>query len=1010
MKDDFDFERHLGAALEAWEQLGDAAVEEYCREHPEMESSIRQALQAMHGLGVLDTEAAPDVPRTLGDFQIIQRLGGGGMGVVYRARQMSLGREVALKLIRPELMYFPQSRKRFQREVQAAARLHHPGIVPVHAVGEENGLPYYAMEWVRGCTLAEILCDLKQRSEFPFIEGDAILDVFAVRGFLDSSQADTIFFAGTWREVCLRIMKDVCQALEHAHRRGVLHRDIKPSNIMLTPEGRVLLVDFGLASSEGMADLTRSGSTPGSLPYMAPELLRGESAHIRSDVYSLGVTLYELWTSRRPYRGNTPVALQKEIETGSPPTLRNQLEGLSYEDEAVCLTAMEADPAKRYVDVLTFARELDRALLHEPVQTQRLGARHRFTRWVRRHPMHTLTGILTLLLVGVVPGLFAWREYRHVELEATEKLRAQKAEERAKRAMNFILGWLSPPILHEGIRLEFDQNQWIDSTSSNLKEQIGDDPELQIPIQSALGLYLYRIQKYAEAKKTLEEARALALERIPDSPEMVKIGSVLARIYIREGELGRALVILEHALEIAENRKSKDRAESVALALLQVQCLIALNERVKAAETLELVLDMVRELEPNQGPLTAATLTYQGDLCDELRQKRQYYDQAKQVADRHLPVDHPWRLEILISYADLHLIEHRYEECLALIDECNTSLGQKNSVRWPLLGKVHYIDANVDLMKGDFAEAESLLKVTIKEMYEEFPNGHPIIGLLSFGLGKVYLGWEKLDDANRELRRSLTILRKYLPENAPDVVLCKITYASSFLSMGELDQSQQLLDEAYQTVQDDDPTPEFELGTIYQCYAQIAVLQGHRDAGLNWYLKAESVLDEYQQPRSFMHISVYQRLGRLYFSLGNLDEAERYTRLGLEVSQGHLQLFLGHYLDCRARLGAILFSRGNQEEGFRLLQQAHEGASKRYGPGARQTLHLRKDVVEGYFRLKRYEECLSEVEGALKLMDGQMDPKDDLYQYYAQGRAQLLGILGKEEPEEASVRNNEEEE
>src|SRR5690606_32092732 len=216
-------------------------------------------------------------PERLGDFRLLERLGGGGMGVVYRAEQVSLRREVALKLVRPDQLYFPGTRERFRREVAIVAGLSHPGIVPVYAFGEEDGLPFFAMEYVRGATLAETL-DALRGGTFGPAGGEAIAAAIAARSASADDGAASAMFEGAWEQICTRIAREIAEALEHAHRRGVVHRDVKPSNVMVTSSGRVMLLDFGLSSTSGSERITRSGSVLGSLAYMAPEQLRGAEA------------------------------------------------------------------------------------------------------------------------------------------------------------------------------------------------------------------------------------------------------------------------------------------------------------------------------------------------------------------------------------------------------------------------------------------------------------------------------------------------------------------------------------------------------------------------------------------------------------------------------------------------------------------------------------------------------------------------------------------------------------
>ena len=255
------------------------------------------------------------VPERLGPFRLGELLGGGGMGVVYRATEDELDREGALKIIRPEHLYFPGARERFRREVETIAGLQHPGIVPVYVVGEQDGVPYLAMECIEGCTLADVLRRARGRAAGHLTGRDFAQLVDSDRSGGPGGDANTSgdLFAGTWEQVCLRIVARVAEALEHAHQRGVLHRDLKPSNVMVTAgdverggASRVMLFDFGLATTSRATRLTRSGAHLGSLPYMSPEQTAGtEHLGPATDVYSLGVTLYELLTLKPAFDPGT---------------------------------------------------------------------------------------------------------------------------------------------------------------------------------------------------------------------------------------------------------------------------------------------------------------------------------------------------------------------------------------------------------------------------------------------------------------------------------------------------------------------------------------------------------------------------------------------------------------------------------------------------------------------------------------------------------------------------------
>jgi tetratricopeptide (TPR) repeat protein len=406
-RSDDPVEALLEECLLRWESDGSTALDDLCRAHPEHAAELRQGMALLRdsGIGPVDSP----VPERLGDFCILSRLGGGGMGAVFVAEQLSLQRRVALKLIRPELLFFGSSRERFRREAEAVARLQHPSIVPVFAWGEENGLPYFAMELVEGCSLAGVLAELAGRAPLR-MTGDDLAAAVARRAAMATASPWPL--AGPWPRVACNIVLQVASALHHAHERGVLHRDVKPSNIVIGTDGRARLLDFGLARTDGDLEITRSGTPLGSLAYMSPEQLCGRrDIDARTDVYSLGVTLHELVALQRPFRGVDTESLRSAILAGQRAVLPEQQGALMGDLETICAKATELDVARRYESVSALAADIEAALDGRPIAARRSGLFGRMVRNARRRPARA--ALLTVLALGTptiaVLGALWWQ-------------------------------------------------------------------------------------------------------------------------------------------------------------------------------------------------------------------------------------------------------------------------------------------------------------------------------------------------------------------------------------------------------------------------------------------------------------------------------------------------------------------------------------------------------------------------------------------------------------------------
>jgi len=359
-------------------------------------------LEALGELGMeLDApRRATALPERFGPFTRLARVGGGGMGEVYLARDERDGSPAALKLVRADHRWFESARLRFQREIEAISRLDHAGIVRVLAHGEEEGVPWLALEWVGGASLEEVLDRLRGVPP-ETLDARALSEAVVAASATHPHPEAALPGAFPGRdhvEVATRLVARAAEALAHAHAAGVLHRDLKPSNLLVTPGGRVLLADFGLARPPGVERMTRTGQWLGSLPYAAPEQIEGspDSLDARADVYSLGATLYELVTLRTPFLGGPEGVVRRRIATGDLDAPRRLNPAITRAQERVLLAALDLDPSRRPEGARALATALEQALLGRTTRVGSVPPWLRARRWARRQPRLALAAALAL--------------------------------------------------------------------------------------------------------------------------------------------------------------------------------------------------------------------------------------------------------------------------------------------------------------------------------------------------------------------------------------------------------------------------------------------------------------------------------------------------------------------------------------------------------------------------------------------------------------------------------------
>ena len=743
------------------QQAGEApGLEEYLRRFPHLAPQLQLQFELEGALGAEPAApssggttlrpgerprpAPPPLPAIPG-YEVLGLLGRGGMGVVYKVRQLRLNRLAALKMVLAGAHAVPEDAVRFLAEAEAVARLHHPNIVQVFACGDHDGRPYFEMEFLAGGSLADRL------DGTPWAPRDAA-----------------------------ELVETLARALAEVHRLGIVHRDLKPANILLAADGTPKVADFGLAKwLDGDSGLTRTDVVLGSPSYMAPEQARGKAGAVgpAADLYSLGAVLYELLTGRPPFRAATALETLEQVKAAEPVAPRRLQPRLPRDLETVCLKCLHKEPQRRYGSAAALAEDLRRFGAGEPIRARPVGVVERAWRWCRREP--ALSTLAAALAAAVVVGFLGvatqwWRaeehlgEVRHQRAlleadfrrevaarRAVEEAHAREQQARGRAQRRFQLGM-----------------EAVDGYAALAREdELRMDPRLEGLRRKLLGSAL---RFYAELQRSLE-ADPTPQARSQLAEAFVQLGTIHEEIGARRESLSayqRALAIQE-ALGAEDPADHRPRAASVrsyrAIGVI-LRDLGLLDEAVGAlARGVAIAEDLVRD--------HPADLTYREDLAwcldnlGSVQVRRGRPDEAVRVQERTLAIR------------------------AALARDDPTSIRFRRNLAWSHTGLAAALDAS-----GRTAEAFRHLAQAMKG-HEELVRDHPEVALhrvwLAADLSELGLLQRQAGDpdSRRSIEQSLAI-RAALAREHPtssraqaDLAMSTLFLATEQAAAGQLDQA-----------------------------------------------------------------------------------------------------------------------------------------------------------------------------------------------------------------------------
>jgi serine/threonine-protein kinase len=743
------------------------------------------------------------LPGELGAYRIVRLLGEGGMGVVYLAERADLGSRAAIKLL-PDAWLSPSRRERFAVEQRVLARLEHPAIARLYDAGTlADGTPWFVMEYVEGVPITEHCAR-----------------------------------TGASVRERLAIFRSVCDAVRHAHQRLVVHRDLKPSNVLVRADGTAKLLDFGIArqleDADSKADATRTGLRLMTPAYASPEQLRGEPVGVHTDVYSLGVLLYELLADRLPFdgAGRSPSELEQLILHRDPeqPSVQAARAGLAaranrgqWADlDVLCMTAMHREPERRYASADALIRDVDHFLAGRPLEARPESARYRVGKFVRRHRRPVAATAATILLTTTLGIVYTVRlaEARNVAVaEAERTQRIQRftmsllagGEEEAGPADSLRVLTLVDRGLAEARTLAADPAAQTDliRTLGEVYHRLGrleradsllgealertrarvgpDHPDVARELV-ALGLLRNSQARYDEAEAMVREALAIDRRGLPaDHPALAEATAALADVLTERGEYEPAIAVLE---ELIRMRAGPAETVEQASALNQLADVQFYAGRYDVADSLNrVVLEMNRRLHGPRHPRVADVLINLGAI----QQDRGDYVEAERLHREALAInrawygpEHPETAGGLTFVARALVFQERLEEAEELLRE---SL----AVRERVYGPVHPAVAstvnevgNVALRRERYDAAEEAFQ-RMRDIYRAVYGGeHYLMGIATSNLGSVHMARGTYATAESLVREAIAIFDATLGPEHLNTGIARVKLGRTLLRAGRV--------------------------------------------------------------------------------------------------------------------------------------------------------------------------------------------------------------------------------
>ncbi|MBM81521.1 MAG: hypothetical protein CMJ78_13150 [Planctomycetaceae bacterium] len=935
-------------------------------------------------------------PSELGGFRIESEIGRGGMGVVYKAEQVALSRHVALKVLPSQWLATPNQRKRFEREARAAARLHHTNIIPVFGIGEDHGTHFYAMQHIVGRSLDEVLRELKRTHPANHTTRESQIDHQAFAATISEQQADSFeetpeaaerdgstqtnidtdslkdSSAGTvtvrpvpesvptndvllptpasyWHQVAL-IGIQIAEALEYAHSKGILHRDIKPSNLMVDAQGTVWVADFGLAIFDDEVKITETGDVVGTLQYLAPERFDGV-ADARSDIYSLGLTLYELLALRPGFDARNRKALVKQILEGEPPQLRKLNPNVPRDLETIVQKAVERSADNRIQSAGELAADLRRFIDDEPIHSRRVSAAERFGRWCRRNPgISWTTATATVLLLVTVSTAFVLvnNERRTAVQLAAEKTALAKTKEAQAKKMSD-LARRNAELADEERRAMLKEH----IARTRLQSLLSSETELRAEAETSqrqaerfaaeskavtdfllmdmIGIAVpERSKGRTISVQTMLDQAAIRVEHaFEDQPNVeASIRNTIGSAYYSLGEYTKAQKQLTRALALREETLGSEAVETLGTMLNLSAVYYALGQLEDAGK---LEQEAYHTLHVVVGPDDPQTLNALNSFAANLHAQGKY-PQAKKyfesVLNRRTQILGANHVDTLVTAANLAMTL----DAMGLVIEAGKLHQSTTEARLVTLGSDHpstlvslgNLAVNLDKQK-QYAKAEELHRQVLAGRRKVLGADHPKT-LATVNNLAVNLGYQDKHEAAQKLYEELVEeYTRQLGGNHPSTLTVMNNLATNLQSRGKYERAEELFRKVYATLRmalgDTHPSTLTVLDNLGHCF-DLSKKYAEAEQAFSVVLRGRQKIFGPRHPQTLV---VVHALGKVMLAQKKHEEAETLLRESLDLHRTSLPD--GHWLTASAQslLGESLMGLGQLDKAEPMVLDGYRG-------------------------------------------------------------------------------------